>query len=174
MIDQEDTPKLHIRRQLDRLDTVAADFESRWGIGRLQSLAPPEVREKWERQNEKLAEAIGSADAVNIENLVDGTIRGWQLLERLATEAGHQPYDPAFLEYRIDGRRYVVARSLVDAQALHKPHGGDAVIVTVGELVRLFIERHSKAFGMPEIKLSDDVERLPALFWKNGGDPIEL
>jgi len=174
MLEETDNAHNIIRRQIERLDQVATDYETRWGIGRLQSLAPPDVREKWERQTDKLAEAIANADALNIITLVDGTIRGWGLLERLANEAGHAPYDPVYLEYKIGGQVYAVARSAQDAQSLHKPRGRDAVIVTVGELLRSFIERHSNAFKLDDIQFEDDLQALPVEFWKKGGDSLDL
>lgn len=171
MIEDLDTPTLQMRSALDRLDRVAAYMETRWGIGRLESLAPADLRVKWERQREKLNVAIEENDKANVSALVEGSIRGWNALEGAAKAAGHVPYWPDVWEYHLGGRLYRVVKCPQDAQAAHRPDQKDVVVVTVDGLLRVFQDRYERAYGLDKKK--EDLPEMPKEFWKSGGDTLD-
>jgi hypothetical protein len=82
-----------IQRWLQKLDTVAAEYESRWGVSRLHKLVPFDMAQKWNAQQAKLNAAIQSGNLYDMPELVEGTIRGYAALEAAAIKQGHKPHD---------------------------------------------------------------------------------
>ena len=70
-------------------DKVATEYERRWGIDRLPELAPPELRERFLLQCDRLNEAIAMNDADEVRRLVPVSCRAYAALEKAAREAGH-------------------------------------------------------------------------------------
>lgn len=171
MIEELNQESLHSRAALVRLDSVAADMETRWGIGRLEALAPADLQTKWQRQREKLDDAIFQNNTAAIPALVDGTVRGWHALEAAAKAAGHVPYWPDVWEYQIAGRLYRVVKCHADAQAAHRPDK-KAYVVTIEEILRVFDARHAKTYNL-EVLNTQQHPKLPKEFWENGGDNLD-
>ena len=80
-----------IQRWLDRLDETAIKFEAKWGIGFLQAAATPDFKTKWDRQREKLAQAVEAKNVPLVSELVEGTIRAWPALEANVVGQGIAP-----------------------------------------------------------------------------------
>jgi hypothetical protein len=165
------TPEqLEINRWIMRLDTVAVDYESRWGIGRLEALAAPVLREKWERQREKLNYAIQRSDLTILSDLIEGTVRGWAALEQAALLAGHKPHDPEFWECVVDGVTYRITRTMAGSRNMAAVPGNGAVL-SLGEIVSVYHYAHSQAFENKHPLPGKDIVVNEKLF-KDGGDPI--
>ncbi len=160
-----DTHKLtpmdyEIQRHLDKLDQVAIDFESRWGIGRLEKLAPYDLAKKWNAQQMKLRSAIMNRNETEVAALVTGTIKGWGVLEGAATEQGEKPIDPEYWEIELDsGFKMRVTRNNSQASALHKSENKGIVIFTLSELARLVEARYKDVFDckkeFPEAQVTE-------------------
>lgn len=110
-----------IEMELHRLDCVACAYEAKWGIGNLYDYATPELRQKWDAQNEKLANAVSAQDYFLVRQLVAGSLRGWELLERSAAENGHAPIEPHFFEVQLEsGFTLRIAKNVSEARAITK------------------------------------------------------
>ena len=74
-----------------KLDEIAHRFERIWGVDRLPFLVSDFLRVKFESQQERLNTFIESNDEPAIQKAAAGMIRGWELLDAEAREAGHRP-----------------------------------------------------------------------------------
>ncbi len=156
-----------VNRQLQRLDAASRDYESRWGLGVLETLVPPTLAEKWQKQWVKVNAAILENDDLSIPGLVDGTIRGWKALEDAAKSAGHNPAQKEVWQLEIEGQGYAVVKSNLDAQAVMQQLPGVKVL-TVEELIRSYHHKIKEIYKIepkPESKADKDL-------FKNGGDPL--
>lgn len=85
--------QIEIKRWVSRLDDFAVDMEARWGIGNLFEYASADLMEKFNRQMEKLHDAINKQDLKLVAELIEGSIRGWKALEKSALENGYKPQE---------------------------------------------------------------------------------
>lgn len=145
------TPEdFEINRVIEKLDQIAIGYEAKWGVYRLETLASPELAEKWQRQVEKINEAIENKNLAQLRDLVDGAIRGYGMLEAAALAAGHTPSEPLYWEIRKGSRIYRVVKTTQEARALQKPQNADTVILTFEEVVNLFDARSEQVYGTSE------------------------
>jgi len=152
-------------RHCERLDAVTREYESRWGVARLDKLVSTATNEKWQRQWAKISAAIMANDHVTLAGLVGGTVRGWVALEQEAVALGHKPQERDLWYVSVDGVEYVIAKSVDHAR--NAPKG----VVTVEELVRVYHDRQSAAYKAKDASGSD-ARILPKEFWDNGGDTM--
>lgn len=99
----EDEKSYEISLLIWKLDQVWKDVNARWGIDRLKYLVSNEMREKWERHEKKIREAIDEKEVATLSLLVDGSIRGYALLEEEALKNGYEPRDPVYWEVQHPG-----------------------------------------------------------------------
>jgi len=99
---------LEIQQLIGNLDQVALSVEARWGCDRLPQIVNVPLRDKWQRQFDKLNAAIETNNLALLRDLVPGTIRAYAALEAAAIGEGHQPYDPVFWEVALPDRSTVV------------------------------------------------------------------
>jgi len=125
-----------IQRWIEKLDQEAIRYESKWGIGTLQKLAPAHLAEKWNAQCEKLNDAISGSKLPDVAALVDGSIRGYAALEAAAIAAGHTPARPNVweAEHPESGRRYRIAVNEMDARACACP---GVCVYTLHEVINI-------------------------------------
>ena len=150
-----------ISRIIGNLDDIATDYETRWGKGKLQELASPELLAKWERQMAKLTDAMEREHPDDVLQLALGTRTAWGMLEEAALASGAVPLDPkAWETHASDGTVYQVFRSYGQAT------GENAI--TVQELVNFYHTARLKAFEKPEpvkqvtdYKVGEVSEELP-------------
>jgi hypothetical protein len=120
------------------LDRVATDMETKWGIGRLETLVPEDWAWKFQSAADKLTLAIYARDMNAVRERAEVMRRGWVKLDELATEAGHQPWgDPDVWEVRTPkGRVYAIARREVD-ESNRKPSEPGVRFLTLTEVARV-------------------------------------
>lgn len=82
-----------IRAAIDSLDEVARKLEQRWGIGKLERIAPPALSVKFEQARQNFNDACHGDDHNYLVQKADNLITGWKALERYAEKNGHQPSD---------------------------------------------------------------------------------
>jgi hypothetical protein len=108
-----------IKRWLDRLDEMALVYEARWGIGNLPRLCSEVTAQKYDKQNEKLAAAIKDQDIKLVQDLVNGFVRAYEIMEREAIERGHKPISPECMEVALEsGFKLRIARNNTEARNL--------------------------------------------------------
>ena len=122
------------RREADHIlaqvDQVVDDIETKWGYGRLKTLTDFDLLEKWQAQREKMNKAFEVGKITDIRVHGPAMIKAWQALDRAATEAGHKPLDPFWLETKLpDGKVVAVAKCDAGAKEAKKNADGRDVIV---------------------------------------------
>ena len=158
-----------INRLIEKLDEVAIKYEAKWGVYRLETLASPDLARKWQAQVDKINEAIETKNIRSLEDLVEGAIRGYALLEAEAIKGGHSPTAPEFWELRKGSRVYRVVMNTMDARAMQKPENSDVTILTLEEVVNLYDAKARMVYGEPE-KVATPGELTG--FDYDKGDPI--
>lgn len=138
-----------INELLRALDICQHKMTLKWGVRRLEDLAPHDLRTKWDVQLLKLNEAISNSDCLVVEELVAGSIRGWGALERSAVEAGHVPFEVQFWEVPIGDVVYRVVRHMEEAHGLPEVIGRP--VIALEELVRCYHTRREAVFGQPVV-----------------------
>jgi len=134
-----------INQMMMRLDLELHRSTLKWGVGRLLELAPPDLLAKWNSQMSKLNEAILAGDVMLVEDLVVGSCRGLEALQRSAIALGHIPFSPEFAEVAMDdGTVYRVVGLYSDAGALEG--SAERPVISVGELCRVYHARHLETF----------------------------
>lgn len=165
-----------IQRWLHKLDIVASEYESRWGVSRLHTLVPYEVAAKWNVQVGKLNDAIKQSKLELMPDLVEGTIRGYAALERAAIAEGHKPHDAPFA-WTVglpSGKTLAIVRHDKDAALVNdlKCDHGDVVVWTIDEIARI-IEKDHTLVNLPKEK-AGSVEARAFDFSKGDSLPDEF
>jgi len=81
------------RAAVNSVDKVARDLENKWGIGKLQELAPPKLAVAFERARQNFSDAANGDDHNYLVQKANNLIEGWQALERKAIKNGFSPTD---------------------------------------------------------------------------------
>lgn len=126
----------NIQRCITRLDQVAVDYECRWGVGRLEKLVSPDMAEKWDRQKEKLDKAIQDRDVREVAALVEGSIRGYKVLEDNALLLGHKYNAPEIWEVKHPETNEVF-RIVKSNNDYDMAVNGEAHVFTLQEVARI-------------------------------------
>ena len=102
----------------------------------MPSLVSVEMQNKWQAQQDKLNEAIQSSNIKNVEQLVSGSIRGYEALEKEAERLGHKPHSPEVWEvmHPESKRKYIIAKTTSQARQATKP---GYVTYSLPEVVRI-------------------------------------
>ena len=107
-----------IEMELHRLDCFACEVEAKWGVGNLISYADEGLKKKWYSQNEKLDDAVSRNHVAEVRKLVDGTMRGWDALEKNAVAKGKKPTEPEYMEIKLpSGFHLRIAKSSSQARS---------------------------------------------------------
>tara|TARA_R110000737_G_C14616209_1_gene491968 strand:- start:812 stop:1252 length:441 start_codon:yes stop_codon:yes gene_type:complete len=105
------------------LDRVAIEMELVWG-GNLQNHVAPELKAKFEAQQQKLDDAIASDDGALIAKRANAMSRAWRALDASARADGIKPADEAlWIGKRRDGQLVCIYTSAASFGALpdHMP-----------------------------------------------------
>lgn len=108
-----------IKRWLDRLDEMALAVEAKWGIGNLPRLCSETTAQKYDKQNEKLALAIREQDIRQVQDLVNGFGRAYEVMEREAIEKGNKPSVAEYMEVALEsGFKLRIAKNGTEARSV--------------------------------------------------------
>lgn len=156
---------------IGKLDEVAHEYESRWGIDRLPNLVSPQTQVKWNTQIQKLNNAISENDLPAVRDLAQGTIRGYKRLEDEAVALGATKHQPDVWDIRSPetGNHYRICKTLNDArQWAFQP---DVVCYSLAEIARILDSRDLVTLHPPKAKGPDT--KAPAFDFKRG-DSMEF
>lgn len=137
--------KYQINRWIEKLDSLSVEYEARWGVNVLPGLVPIHMAEAWQRQMQKLNDAIEASDINRMADLVNGTERGYAAMEAAAIEAGHKPHGaPVAWNVRMpSGRELAIVATHHDAAVLQgnlkRPH--ELVIWSLQEIANFIDAR---------------------------------
>ncbi len=90
-IDMQAPANCRLRQMLESVEAAKRSMNRKWGVGRLRRLVSDLLRVKFDNQAHLLDCAIQSGDVDLIAQRADGMVKGWQFLDRSATEQGHKP-----------------------------------------------------------------------------------
>jgi len=79
------------RAAVNSVDAVARELEMKWGIGKLEELAAPNLAVKFEQARQNFSEACQLDDSDYLVQKANNLIAGWRKLETSSIEAGHKP-----------------------------------------------------------------------------------
>jgi len=118
-------------------DKTVTEYERRWGIDRLPELVPPELRERFLLQCDRLNEAIATHDVDEVRRLVPVSGRAYAALEKAAREAGHEELTGEAWEAAMpDGGVLCVTRNVHEAVKVSRERPG-AIVWSVEEVARV-------------------------------------
>ncbi len=118
-LEMNNSEATRIQAVIDGVDNIAKTMELKWGVGRLRLVVSDDLREKFDRQYEKLNGAIWAGVSREVEIHGPGMIRAWQALDAAATAAGELPLDPVVWETVTEsGTVLAVVRTNADAHAV--------------------------------------------------------
>jgi len=121
---------------LHRYDDVVSEVEGRWGVDRLVWLVGGDLRDRFEKQMDRLNAAIDKCDP-SIEHEVDVTLRGVAALEQAAIAAGAKPLSGDYIEGRMpDGRVIAITATGYEAGKV-KRDNRDMVVYSADEIGRI-------------------------------------
>jgi len=92
-VEQEENNQRVISAALDALDTVTREMDQRWGIDQLPKLVDPDTSAKFERARQNLEYAIVSKDVNLVVLKANNLLKGWRMLNRIASENGELTLD---------------------------------------------------------------------------------
>jgi hypothetical protein len=151
------------------LDRIAVEMEGKWGVGRLQRLVSPEIAARFGSAKDKLNEAIRSNDGEEVAKRAAVMIRGWQALDRAATEAGCEALPLRTVAVQHEGRAYVVAWDRADVHKAAKLSRAPENVLTVHELLIAYEALRAKVDGVKEAFPGAEVVRATL---SPGGDAL--
>jgi len=137
---EQSAAQYEVQRYIDRLDQIAIEYESRWGMCVLERLCSPDMAVKWQKQKDKLNNAIQNASVREVAELVEGSIRGYKALEKDVMDLGHEPTvkDFIYATHPESGRKYAIAVNSIHAR---QKAGQDVVVYTLEEIVKILESR---------------------------------
>lgn len=159
------------------LDNAAKEMDAKWGVDRLPELVSPETAERYGAAMAHLNASIDSGDPAACVNAAANCMRGLAAMDAEATKLGVVP-NRGLMEYDLDGFHFGVMADRHQWPAIQEQRP-DLALFSMREValaLRAYcrtapIAEVKKHFPNAEIKSLPD-EKLPADFWKNGGDQI--
>jgi hypothetical protein len=122
---------------LQPLDETVRQMEDRWGVDRLETLVSVDTAARFASAKVKLDESIFQNDATEVAKRAAIMQRGWEALDREATERGHTALSITAWTWRDDGgRAHAFVRDVAEAHQYGKENPGVAVW-TMAEIIRI-------------------------------------
>jgi len=159
------TPKQYrINQCIWQFDVDCRRYDALWGVDRLPALCGEEMREKWRSQIDKLNTAIQKESVRQVEELVTGCSRGFEVMDKQARENGHTPTIPTSMQTSMkDGSTLIIATSGPDAENLKELHP-DATIYTLKEIANLLHQDKYALVNKTKEILGGDIKEIRTKF----------
>lgn len=156
---------------LQPLDAVAVAMEGKWGGGRLPRLVSVELAAKFGRARDALNEAIRANDVAEVERKAGALIRGWQALDKAATEAGAEQLPSRTWGVTHEGRNYTIVLDRGDVDKVARMDPAPGRVVTVNELLIAWQWHHDRTSGMIDaVKATFKGEQVTRLDERKGDE----
>jgi len=128
-----------VQKALAPLDRLASSLERKWGgVNRLASLVEPELAAKFGSAQDKLNLAIRMNDPDEVAKRASVMVRGWQALDKAATEAGAAKLVPSCIGARHNGQSYIIVTDETDYEKACELYGSQSCVVSVAELLEAY------------------------------------
>ena len=102
--------KSEVLGQLKPLDRIAREKVNKWG-DTLPTFVPPEMAGRFEAAYDALTDAVEANDVMTTNQIAGQLMRAWDVLEKTALEAGHEPPAEDCYCVELDGERIVCIAS---------------------------------------------------------------
>ena len=155
-----------------RLDAVACEIETKWGMDTIWQLADPALAGKFHKALEKLDAAIQADDYDATLTNVENCIKGWRAMDYSATKNGYDPEKVKCRKVKSPGGVYYVFCDNEIDSALHvanKPE--DAPITFSLAQVAATMERMSVVYNQSNEAIREATLK-PVTFGKLQDDAI--
>lgn len=164
------TVEENILRYFTKLNQVEVEYESRWGVSKLPKLISPELKEKWDRQIEKLFKAKDENRLNDVIGLVEGCIRAYAVMESEAISRGHKMHDAEMwdVKHPDSGHVYRIVKNNYDAGV---SLNDGARVYTLEEVARI-IEAHDNINAVKDVFPNATVLKIEDTFDYNKGDKL--
>jgi hypothetical protein len=124
-----------MQQALHRYDDVVSRVEQKWGVDRLVWLVPLDLRDRFEKQMDRLNDAIDKQQ--DVEHEVEVTLRGVAAIEQAAVAAGAEPLSGEYVEGRMpDGTPLAIVPTDYDVAKV-KRDNRDVQVYSVDEIGRI-------------------------------------
>ena len=132
-----DINRERIRDALLHFDFEVSEIEAEWGIDRLPDLVDMELRDRFNRQMQKLNDAIRADDGHEVKRQVVVTLKGYAKLIEVATANGHKPLTGEAWEAQVDdGSIVCITRNPDEACKAARERKG-VTVYSVDEVARI-------------------------------------
>jgi hypothetical protein len=143
--------------EINSVDNLGRELEKKWGIGKLRLLAPPELREKFDRQRAKLNDALFEGDLDNLVKQCKRMRLAWQTLDRVAQEGGASHHPDVWEIAMRDGSVVALVRgddemTRANERALKVAAGRKLAIWSLEEVARLIEQFGDAARPVADLK----------------------
>lgn len=135
---------------LKPLDRVAVEMEAKWGAGRLPRLVSVELAGKFGRARDALNDAIRANDPNEVERKAAALVRGWNILDQAATEAGADRMPARTWSVTHAGQAYTVVLDRGDVDKVARMDPSPGKVVTIAELLLSWQWHQKRTNGMIE------------------------
>lgn len=153
--------------------SIQRRLEGRWGVGRLQALADPPLRAKFDRAVSRFEKALDKNDPDDVVGRASALHRGWCALQESAHDAGHKPLDEkAVWVWRADNDQgYAIAKdhnSRIDALA-DLEDGTVWTLEEVGKILHYLttadplLGQIKEMFGAEVIEITKGIKKQPVV-----------
>ena len=124
---------------VNSVDKIARDLEMRWGIGKLEELAPPKLAVAFEQARQNFNDAANGDDHNYLVQKADNLIQGWKAVEAYAIKNGRKPGD-AEVWYAIappdaGGDKFAIIKNAADSAAVDRTEYPK--VYTLDEIARI-------------------------------------
>jgi len=111
-------------QELEQMDVIVRavdrrgrEMDQRWGIGRLTTIVPPELGEKFRVQRRKFSAATLDLNLEDVRKHGDAMLRAYAKLDELATATHGEPGQPEHWEFTVgvDEELIILVRDIADA-----------------------------------------------------------
>lgn len=124
---------------VDGVEHLRGEMERRWGVGRLRLVVEPELRLRFDRQDELLAMAVERGTIEDVRREAERMVRAWRALDGAARAVGASELSPLVWEVELeDGRVAALVRTTVEARHVAK-EGRRLELWTLEEIARLIV-----------------------------------
>lgn len=123
--------------EIDDVDLLAIEMETKWGVDRLRLLVPVDLRSKFDRQRYLLNRATWHGDLQDVIREAKRMCAAWRALDKAATAAGSPERAAEVWELALeDGRTVALVRTEHDARKV-RPDGRFVDVYTLDEIGHL-------------------------------------
>lgn len=118
------------------VDRRAREIEERWGLGRLPSLVPHDLAERFRVQQRKFSTAVWAYEPEEVRKHGDAMLRAYAKLEEVAAASGCEPKPVEQWEFETPDGLVVLVRDMADTGRAQL-HGRKGQVWSLDEIVNI-------------------------------------